>query len=72
MSNGPWFELANSGGFACPSAGTALVTRQNGTNDWRIRPTGVNEDLKGSYTTQADAHEAARKISQGVDPTSLI
>ncbi len=69
-----WWETAE-GNYVHGETGVVVLAEETGIPDWRLRvsTTGAvsGPRLKGIYATQADAQEAARKLCQGVDPTTI-
>jgi hypothetical protein len=68
-----WWESA-AGNYINGETGIVLWVELTGVPDYRLRvgpteTTGVR--LVGTYATEADAQEAARKLCQGIDPTTV-
>jgi hypothetical protein len=69
---GMWWELEGNDGFVNARQVTGLLTIQDG-GTWKLRPTpGFTSSLKGTYASEADAQDQARKLTQGVDPSSIV
>lgn len=63
-----WWEKSNEDGWISVDTGGELTTTQSGS-DWLVLANG--ETLKGTYAGKTAAHEAARVLCQGIDPTTI-
>jgi hypothetical protein len=67
-----WWELEGNDGFVNSSQIAGLLTLLDG-GSWKIRPTpSFTSSLKGTYASEADAQNQARKLVQGVDPSTIV
>jgi hypothetical protein len=66
-----WMKLRGVGGFINLDLVVRLETTFVSSGDYGIQ-VGTGLYLEGSYPSQADAQDAARKICQGVDPSTLV
>jgi hypothetical protein len=66
-----WLKLRANGGFVNLDLVARLEPTFVGSGDFAVQ-VGTGVYLEGSYASLADAQDAARKISQGLDPSTLI
>jgi predicted S18 family serine protease len=61
---------ADNGGYVNGALAGAVLTLRVNPTEWWLTVGGLR--LVGSYASQADAEEAARKVTQGIDPSTLV
>lgn len=68
-----WVALGGNTGFVSLETGVQLVPNGSGST-WNLRVVApaLTTDISGTYGSQADAHDAARRLVHGVDVADVI
>lgn len=67
-----WVKLRGNGGYVNLDVALSLQPTFVSSGDYGINVNGGSLLLEGSHSSITDAQDAARKITQGVDPSTLI
>ncbi len=74
-----WWKVRNLNAYLNPATCRSIYATNFGANDYRIQvdspnPSGagqVTETLEGTFTTQAAAEAALKRLVQGIDPSTF-
>lgn len=63
-----WWKMLD-GSYVNSGATSTLAAHEVSVGLWRVQADGVS--LAGSYVSEVDAEDAARKLCQGFDPSTI-